>query len=82
MAAEPITDVDTTAADTLEELDEELNARGISLVFAEMKRPVQEKIDRYQLTRTIDPGHFYPTVEDAIAAYQRSTGAEWTRYDS
>src|SRR3954453_18251957 len=30
---EPITDVDTTAADTLEELDEELNARGVSLVF-------------------------------------------------
>src|SRR6185312_1166236 len=31
IAAEPITDVDTTAADMLEELDEELNAKGISL---------------------------------------------------
>ena len=78
IAAEPITDVDTTAADTLEELDEELNARGVSLVFAEMKSPVQEKIDRYQLTRTIDPGHFFPTIEDAVAAYRRETGAEWT----
>jgi len=78
VAAEPITDVDTTAADTLEELDEELNARGISLVFAEMKSPVQEKIDRYQLTRTIDPSHFFPTIEDAVAAYRRETGAEWT----
>ena len=28
VAAEPITDVDTTAADMLEDLDEELNARG------------------------------------------------------
>ena len=37
IAAEPITDIDTTAADMLEELDERLNARGISLVFAEMK---------------------------------------------
>ncbi|WP_433829872.1 SulP family inorganic anion transporter [Actinoplanes sp. CA-015351] len=70
VAAEPITDVDTTAADMLEDLDEELNAAGISLVFAEMKSPVREKIDRYGLTRTIDPEHFYPTVEDAVAAFR------------
>ncbi len=55
IAAEPITDVDTTAADMLEELDEWLNARGISLVFAEMKDPVRSKVTRYELTRTIDP---------------------------
>ncbi|GAA4600540.1 high affinity sulfate transporter 1 [Actinoplanes octamycinicus] len=68
VAAEPITDVDTTAADMLEDLDEELNQAGISLVFAEMKDPVREKIDRYKLTRTIDPAHFFPTVEDAVSA--------------
>ncbi len=45
IAAEPITDIDTTAADMLEDLDEWLNARGISLVFAEMKDPVRDKID-------------------------------------
>ena len=78
VAAEPITDVDTTAADVLEELDRELNEQGISLVFAEMKSPVHEKIDRYQLTRTIDPEHFFPTIEDAIAAFRRQTGADWT----
>ncbi len=77
VAAEPITDIDTTAADVLEDLDEELNAKGISLVFAEMKDPVREKIDRYKLTRTIDPAHFFPTVEDAVAAYQDETGADW-----
>ncbi|MBB2941297.1 high affinity sulfate transporter 1 [Actinoplanes lutulentus] len=70
VAAEPITDVDTTAADMLEDLDEELNSAGISMIFAEMKSPVREKIDRYGLTRTIDPEHFYPTVEDAVAAYR------------
>ncbi len=78
IAAEPITDVDTTAADMLEDLDEALNARGVSLVFAEMKDPVREKIERYELTRTIDPNHFYPTLESAIAAYQEQTGATWT----
>jgi MFS superfamily sulfate permease-like transporter len=79
VAAEPITDIDTTAADVLEDLDEELNAKGISLVFAEMKDPVREKIDRYKLTRTIDPAHFFPTVEDAVAAYQDDTGADWVK---
>ena len=63
MAAEPITDVDTTAADMLEDLDLELNASGVSLVFAEMKTPVQEKVQRYELTRTIDPDHFFDTIE-------------------
>ncbi|MFC7528673.1 SulP family inorganic anion transporter [Actinoplanes sp. GCM10030250] len=72
IAAEPITDVDTTAADMLEDLDEELDEKGITLVFAEMKDPVREKIDRYKLTRSIDPAHFYPTVEDAVAAYRIS----------
>ncbi|MBO2446121.1 sulfate permease [Actinomadura barringtoniae] len=69
IAAEPVTDVDTTASDELEDLDEWLNARGIRLIFAEMKDPVREKIERYGLTRTIDPRSFYPTVESAVAAY-------------
>ena len=73
VAAEPITDVDTTAADMLEDLDETLNRQGISLVFAEMKDPVRAKIERYELTRTIDPAHFFPTVESAIAAFDRSS---------
>jgi MFS superfamily sulfate permease-like transporter len=81
VAAEPITDIDTTAADMLEDLDEDLNAEGISLVFAEVKDPVRKKIDLYKLTRTIDPAHFFPTVEDAVAAYRVQTGADWAADD-
>jgi MFS superfamily sulfate permease-like transporter len=77
IAAEPVTDVDTTASDVLEDLDEELNARGISLVFAELKDPVRRKIERYGLTRTIDPGHFFPTIGAAVRAFRQETGAEW-----
>ena len=77
IAAEPVTDVDTTASDVLEDLDEALNARGISLVFAELKDPVREKIERYGLTRTIDPNHFFPTIESAVAAFRQQTGAQW-----
>ncbi|HEX3388068.1 MAG TPA: sodium-independent anion transporter, partial [Streptosporangiaceae bacterium] len=74
IAAEPVTDVDTTAADVLIELDEALNSKGISMVFAELKDPVREKIERYGLTRTIDPRHFFPTVGAAVAAFAAETG--------
>ena len=77
VAAEPITDVDTTAADMLRDIDEELNASDVHLVFAEMKDPVRRKIDRYELTRTIEPSHFFPTVKAAVDAFQKKTGAEW-----
>lgn len=78
IAAEPMTDVDTTASDVLEHLDETLNARGVSLVFAELKDPVRRKIERYGLTRTIDPRHFFPTVEAAVSAFRSRSGARWT----
>ena len=77
IAAEPITDVDTTASDMLHELDLWLNQRGVSLVFAEMKDPVREKIEQYELTDTIDPAHFFPTLDAALAEYLRQTGAVW-----
>ena len=79
IAAEPITDVDTTASDMLQELDEWLNERHVSLVFAEMKDPVRAKIERYELTRTIDPHHFFPTLDAAVAEFVRETGATWRR---
>jgi high affinity sulfate transporter 1 len=77
IASEPITDVDTTAADMLHDLDEALDARGITLVFAEMKDPVRSKLDRYGLTRTIGPDHFFPTIRKAIEAFRRTSGADW-----
>jgi MFS superfamily sulfate permease-like transporter len=77
IAAEPITDVDTTASDMLNELDLWLNERGVSLIFAEMKDPVREKIERYELTRTIDPAHFFRTLDEAVAEYVRQTGVTW-----
>jgi hypothetical protein len=39
---------------------------------------VRRKIERYGLTRTIDPRHFYPTIESAVAAFRQETGADWT----
>ena len=60
IAAEPITDVDTTAADMLADLDEELNAAGTFLVFAELKDPVRDearalRADRPAQSRSLLP---------------------------
>ena len=78
IAAEPMTDIDTTASDVLQDLDEALNREGIALIFAELKDPVRRKIERYGVTRTIEPRHFFPTVGAAVAEYRKETGAEWT----
>ncbi|MFL5780763.1 MAG: SulP family inorganic anion transporter, partial [Thermoleophilaceae bacterium] len=77
VAAEAITDVDTTAADVLEDLDEELNAKGVSLVFAELKDPVRSKLERYELIGPLEPAHFFPTIDAAVDAFRVRTGAEW-----
>jgi MFS superfamily sulfate permease-like transporter len=79
IAAEPITDVDTTAADMLRDLDEELNAAGTSLVFAELKDPVRDKLERYELVGPLDPAHFFPTLEAAMDAFREQTGADWEK---
>lgn len=66
LAAEPITDIDTTAADELVELDEYLEARGIRLVIAEMKSPVVDTLARYGLTGRFTSDRFAPTVGAAV----------------
>jgi len=78
VSAEPVTDIDTTAAEMLADLDLELNAANIHLVFAELKDPVQDKIVRYGLLETIDYRHFYPTIEVAVAAFYQETNQDNT----
>lgn len=81
VAAEPITDVDTTAADVLQELDTALSGLGVSLVFAELKDPVRTKIERYELTRSLDPDRFFPTIDAAIEAFVSLSGGQWRAPD-
>ena len=81
VAAEPITDLDTTAADVLKELDGELAAQGIDLRFAEMKDPVKDRLKRYALLERFGDDHFYPTVGAAVDAYVDATGVDWTDWE-
>ncbi|MBC7441289.1 MAG: SulP family inorganic anion transporter [Ramlibacter sp.] len=66
LAAEPITDIDTTAVDELLELDDFLTSRGITLIFAEMKGPVKDHLRDYGLTGRFPPERFAETVGEAV----------------
>jgi high affinity sulfate transporter 1 len=78
IAAEPITDVDTTAADELVALDDDLAASGIKLAFAELKGPVRDRLASYGLRDRFGDDRFFPTVGTAVNAYLLDTGTEWT----
>jgi MFS superfamily sulfate permease-like transporter len=69
VAAEPVTSVDVTAADALAELDDSLRADGIRLCFAEMKDPVQEKLERFGLRQRFGHDAFFPTIDEAVGAF-------------
>jgi high affinity sulfate transporter 1 len=75
VAAEPVNDLDSTGAEMLQELDLELNGRGQHLVFAELKDPVKDRLIRYGLLDTIDARHFYPTIEEAVEAFEAEEAA-------
>jgi high affinity sulfate transporter 1 len=68
LQCEAITDIDVTAGELLRDLDEELNAGGVHLAFAEMRTRLQELALLYGLFETLDRDHFYPTLRAAIDA--------------
>ena len=74
VAAEPLTDVDTTACDMLEDLVTALDRRGVTLVFAEMKGPVRDKARQFGLSTTIHDDRFFPTLEEAVEAWHAQSG--------
>jgi high affinity sulfate transporter 1 len=81
VAAEPITDVDTTAAAMLDTLEAELEAVGITLAFAELKDPVRAKLRRYGALERVPGERIFPTVGTAVAGYLTATGQSWTDWE-
>jgi high affinity sulfate transporter 1 len=69
VTAEPVTNVDVTAADMLTELDEALDRAGIQLCFAELKDPVKDKLKRFGVFDRIGEPFFFPTIEAAVDGY-------------
>ena len=81
VAAEPITDVDTTAAEMIEELDAELAVHGVALAFAELKDPVKDRLRRYELTTRLGTERFFPTVGVAVKAFLAVSRVPWVDWE-
>ena len=77
LAAEPVTDIDITAADVLTEIEEELQHAGIELCFAQMKGPVKDHLKRYGLFSKLGVENFFPTIGLAVDHYLLKNHVVW-----
>jgi high affinity sulfate transporter 1 len=81
VAAEPITDIDATAGEALHALNDELDAIGIELAFAELKDPVRDRLRRYGVEKAIGGHRFFPTIGVAVTTYLHETGVDWDDWE-
>ena len=82
VASEPMTDIDTTAADMLDELITELARRGVELHYADMKGHVKDRLRTYGLFDRLGDDHFHPTVGIVVKAYvARHPEVEWRDWE-
>ena len=81
VAAEPVTSVDVTAADTLTDLAKTLLNAGIELHFAELKDPVKDKLKRFGLFAKFGEDKFFPTIGAAVALYLKSHDVPWVDWE-
>jgi high affinity sulfate transporter 1 len=81
VTAEPITDVDATAAESLSLLADDLAERGVTLAFAELKGHVREKLARDGLVARLGEQRFHRTIGEAVKAYVADEGASWVDWE-
>ncbi|MBK9388219.1 MAG: sulfate permease [Planctomycetes bacterium] len=81
VAAQPVTDIDITAADELESLHDELRAAGIQLCFAELKGPVKDRLQHYGLYAKIGERHFFRTVGQSVEGYIHRHEVPWVDWE-
>lgn len=81
VVAEPVTDIDMTAADMLTELIASLEANHTKLRFAELKDPVKDRLKRYGLFERLGADAFFPTVGTAVEGYVAATGVPWVDWE-
>jgi len=81
VTAEPITDVDATAAEMLRDLLNDLAARDVELRFAELKGTVHERVDRYKVFHGDMPDHTARTTGQAVKAYIEAYRVHWVDWE-
>ena len=66
--AEAIGDVDLSAAQTVRNLLEDLNRRGVRVVFGRVNRYLLSDIRRHRISEVIGEGRIFPTLHQALDA--------------
>ncbi len=66
VAGAAITDIDTTGAEVLVGVLDDLDQRGLSFAFAGLKGPVKDRLKAYGLYDRIGEENFFPTIGEAV----------------
>jgi len=81
VAADAITDIDITAADSMLALKNELAQRGVELHFAGLKGQVKDRLASYGLLEVMGSDRFAPTVGRAVNVYRSHFKLDWKDWD-
>jgi high affinity sulfate transporter 1 len=75
LQADAIDDIDYTGGQTLLEVADHLQERGIVFAVAEVSDDLRHELDRFGLTAKIGADHYYPSLHDARSAFHAASGA-------
>lgn len=81
VTAEPITDIDVTAADVLHQLVDDLTEAGVELRFCELKGSVRERLDTYHAFDVATPDHSARTTGEAVKQYLLDHPTDWVDWE-
>ena len=68
-----ITDIDTTGAEILTDLLDDLDSKGITVAFAGLKGPVKDRLRDYSVYERLGDEGFYPNTISAVEAHKRES---------
>lgn len=77
IAADAISQIDVTAAESLAELEHELRERGIELHFAGLKGVVKDSLASLGLAGVFGASRLWPTVSSAVDDYRACHRVDW-----
>jgi SulP family sulfate permease len=70
---EAVPDIDTTAADTLKEIYQELEGKGITLAIARANKHLRETMRLTGLEDLIGAGNFFPSIRSGVKAFKEES---------
>ncbi len=71
--AAAITNIDLTAADTIQQVHQLLQKKGVTLVLSNVANNVDKQLDRYGLSALIGDEHIFDNLAEVLEAYQKQT---------